>query len=831
MLKHRLLGGVATFAIALAGLAALPGSADATVSTTHVIVTPPENLLDLSQSRSTGHSDFLENGLHVWTEGSGYTDKAAGYLPQDESLSDFVSYGEPSLTWTPTNPSLPQAPGEQIVVDFDGDGTPDGILVGEPAYYGTEWWLTNDSAQWVKDGAPHTGGGYGSDYYGTLAEWAAAFTNAATTNVGYSLGSGVHGDGVISAMTFGNTTYTFALGVGPCEAYDDVTTQTYTLSQDCSTYETINVDDGWTVDGAGYTITAKEDATHQNFPGPIMLSATGDDTAPATMNVKDLHITTQFSGTSSGGQLAGIKFMRAGGTVSDVSINGVTHGDGVQEGNALYIRNRADDGSANVPEATVNVDNVSITRYQKTGVIFDGNVDFTMTNSTVGSSTDEAGNPIPGMAANSVQISRSAHGTLSGNTIALNDYNPAQPPGDGSDATAILNYDAGTVNISQNQITGTNGDVAIDSYNDGSGSVSSVINIACNLISRSETQGDYDPYGVGVAQWNDGSTPVQVNLSDTTFSGWVYNTGLLDGAPPNLTVQPGATDQQLGQCLPTAPTDVSNSGGEQQTDVSWTASTAPDYAPISGYDITLTGDDSSTQTQHVSADTTTAHFDGLSEGVTYTASVVADNASGQSAPGTATAYSTSVTLSPTRSTVAYKKSTTVTGTLNSTDPNADLTGRTVQIQARPSGSADWTTIGEATTAADGSYSFAVTPTKNTAYRAHYAGAPDMSSTSGPSTVYVRLKVTLAVSDTTVTMGTTVMFSGHVGPNQAGQPVMLQRLVGKKWQTIDTGTLRKNSRYVFRWVADIQGSTLWRVTSPATDDYARGVSKRKQVTVS
>ena len=64
--------------------------------------------------------------------------------------------------------------------------------------------------QFVKDGAPHTGGGSGSDYHGTLDEWRAAFPNANVMAFGFSLGSGVKGDGVINSITFAGTTYTFA---------------------------------------------------------------------------------------------------------------------------------------------------------------------------------------------------------------------------------------------------------------------------------------------------------------------------------------------------------------------------------------------------------------------------------------------------------------------------------------------------------------------------------------------------------------------------------------------------------------------------------------------
>ena len=67
----------------------------------------------------------------------------------------------------------------------------------------------------MKTGAPHTGGGFGSDYYGTLAEWATAFPSAKVMAIGYSLGSGVLGDYVITQMQFGCHLFTFGLPGAP----------------------------------------------------------------------------------------------------------------------------------------------------------------------------------------------------------------------------------------------------------------------------------------------------------------------------------------------------------------------------------------------------------------------------------------------------------------------------------------------------------------------------------------------------------------------------------------------------------------------------------------
>ena len=161
-----------------------------------------------SDTRATGHYEVVGTGLHVWTEGATSTDKVAEYV---DTTTPLAATGEPALEYTPTSGTIP--PGFQLVVDFDNNGTPDGILVGEPTYYGNDWWASNGSAQFVKDGAPSHTGGSGSTNHGTLDQWRAAFPNAVVKAFGFSLGSGVKGDGVINAIDFAGTRYTFAADV------------------------------------------------------------------------------------------------------------------------------------------------------------------------------------------------------------------------------------------------------------------------------------------------------------------------------------------------------------------------------------------------------------------------------------------------------------------------------------------------------------------------------------------------------------------------------------------------------------------------------------------
>lgn len=173
-----------------------------------VIQVPDDFVASLSDTRSGGQYAVDGSGLRIWTQSNTSADKVAEYIATDVPLADV---GEPGLELTNTAGSI--APGFQLIIDFNDDGTPDGLLVGEPGAYGNDWWLTNASAQFVKDGAPVTGGGSGSPWHGTLAQWRTAFPDAQVVAFGFSLGSGVLGDWTIDAINFAGTRYTFAEAV------------------------------------------------------------------------------------------------------------------------------------------------------------------------------------------------------------------------------------------------------------------------------------------------------------------------------------------------------------------------------------------------------------------------------------------------------------------------------------------------------------------------------------------------------------------------------------------------------------------------------------------
>src|SRR4029450_64254 len=102
---------------------------------TVVWLTNADFLPTLSDTRDDGQVTFLADGLHVQTTSATSEAKAAEYWETGGPLPTSAS-----LTWFGTD----NRPSMQIVFDFDGtntNGNDFNILVGEPNFYGDNWWL------------------------------------------------------------------------------------------------------------------------------------------------------------------------------------------------------------------------------------------------------------------------------------------------------------------------------------------------------------------------------------------------------------------------------------------------------------------------------------------------------------------------------------------------------------------------------------------------------------------------------------------------------------------------------------------------------------------
>ena len=188
--RIRRTGAIAAGALVATTLVA-GGASAAPASTVHTT--------DMSTWTTTGaeHMEPVDGGLHISTDGakvSALKPGGFGLLDNPHASMDFVGSGT--------------APGLQAVVFINGNWA--GTLVGESDHYGENWWATNAT---LGAFAPQTGSGQGSQWFGTLPDWASSLkgNGGRVEAVGFSLGSGVAGDGVIRSMTFGGTTFTFGL--------------------------------------------------------------------------------------------------------------------------------------------------------------------------------------------------------------------------------------------------------------------------------------------------------------------------------------------------------------------------------------------------------------------------------------------------------------------------------------------------------------------------------------------------------------------------------------------------------------------------------------------
>ncbi len=286
----------------------------------------------------------------------------------------------------------------------------------------------------------------------------------------------------------------------------------FTLTADVRTYATITLPNDATLDGNGHSITAVEDADHRNFPGPVLASAVGDSSAPARLDLKNLDIRTLGfeGGSNSNGLLNGIYMYRAGGSLTNVSVEGISHGNGVQEGNAISIRNRVSGDNIDVPRAQVTLTDVDVTNYQKTGLLLDGNLGFAVKRAHVGQGTGPTGEPNPTIAANSLQISRGATGSVTDSSFKLNAH---------EQGTAALLYNARTIDFERVTIDGVAPATVGINVSNSSNTIDTHFTMRGGAVTRTATPAA----GTGLA--TDGpADSISANTIDTRFSGWASAT-------------------------------------------------------------------------------------------------------------------------------------------------------------------------------------------------------------------------------------------------------------------------------------------------------------------
>lgn len=226
---------------------------------------------------------------------------------------------------------------------------------------------------------------------------------------------------------------------------------TMTLTGDCTTDATILIPDGYTLDGANYTITAI-DPSGGAFWGAVVRNS-GPTAHVRNLTVTTLDLSNVCQPSSPDRRLRGILFDGAAGSILQNTVYNVNKGNsGCQEGNAIEVRNAPFDGT-HLNTMEVEIGHNQISSWQKTGIVCNGDVKCHIHHNKIGASATQ-----DFLAANSVQLGFGALGLIEHNHIAGNSW---KGPSDFA-ATAILIFDAGDgVVIKQNNLMEGNADVGI----------------------------------------------------------------------------------------------------------------------------------------------------------------------------------------------------------------------------------------------------------------------------------------------------------------------------------------------------------------------------------
>jgi hypothetical protein len=306
---------------------------------------------------------------------------------------------------------------------------------------------------------------------------------------------------------------------------------TMTLNGSCTTDSSIVVPNGFTLDGAGYTITAV-DPPAGHFVGGVIQNGGG------SANVTNVRITASgLSDTCDAGanRLRGILFDTASGSISGVEVVNLNQGaSGCQEGNAIEVRNFTPSAAT----SRVRIDSNTAQNYQKTGIIANGNVDATITDNTV-----DGGGPVGYTARNGIQVGFGATGMVKRNTVTGNSYT-----GPGAIACGVLVFSdqsagdplsVGT-QVMQNTISENDVGVLAEQYGlDGFSAPAAQTNVKItnNVISKAGVTNGY-VYQAGVADIGNND-----KIISNRISGAGYDPNMLPGSTFAVDADPSFTNR------------------------------------------------------------------------------------------------------------------------------------------------------------------------------------------------------------------------------------------------------------------------------------------------
>jgi hypothetical protein len=164
--------------------------------------------------------------------------------------------------------------------------------------------------------------------------------------------------------------------------------------------------------------------------------------------------------------------------------------------------------------------------------------------------------------------------------------------------------------------------------------------------------------------------------------------------------------------------------------------------------------------------------------------------------------------------IVFGKHVTLSGTLM--QGTGALAGQSVTLSAQAAGAPSFTALSPATTDPSGAFTSSVAPSKNTTYKASFAGA----GTEPTVSVSVAYLVTLRVAR----KGGSWSFRGKVGPNRRGRTVLIQVKTRSGWKRFAKVKLSKKS--TFALLRKLSGHKRYRFRASTAADAAHlaGVSR-------
>jgi len=140
-----------------------------------------------------------------------------------------------------------------------------------------------------------------------------------------------------------------------------------------------------------------------------------------------------------------------------------------------------------------------------------------------------------------------------------------------------------------------------------------------------------------------------------------------------------------------------------------------------------------------------------------------------------------------------------------------------------------------TTSADGSFSYTFVPNKLGRWyvKAEWAGTAEWGPASAETSFVVKAPTTLtiSISQTTVTVGSTVVISGKISPALEGISIMIKyRYPGGSWVTLTTVRTDSEGKFSYTYLATVAGVIEFKAVWPGNEQYFGSESNIVKLTV-